>query len=321
MKTWKSKSFWICIAILLVFTGILVVKGTQPKQSPLDEQAQLLRRLAALNDPGLADVLDGSLVLVLAGEFLRGSDMGNSNEGPRQLVHLDAFEIDRYEVANAQYSRFLAATGRGAPSYWNGGNYPIGQADFPVVGISWKDANDYCAWAGKRLPTEAEWEKACRGADGNLYPWGNQWDTQRANVGFSTISRLPPSQAGSPTAWAYAWELLQVTPDVGELGLQPVGSYPDGASPYGVMDLVGNASEWVFDWYNWGDYSRMPARNPVNLEPPWNHCVRSSAWHDPAGNADWVQNMSRCSARSSAHAISDPRIGFRCARSASDGEE
>jgi formylglycine-generating enzyme required for sulfatase activity len=320
MKTRKSKGVWICLVLLLVIAGVFVVRGTQPRQSPLDDQTQLLRRLAAVNDPALADELDGSVVLVPAGEFLRGSDTGNYNEGPRQLVYLDAFEMDRYEVTNVQYSRFWAATGHEAPPYWKGGNYPYGQADFPVVGIGWKDANDYCAWVGKRLPTEAEWEKVCRGADGNLYPWGNQWDAQRANVDSGKNPRLLYSHAGSPAAWAFAWQLLQVTPDVGKMGLRPVGSYPDGVSPYGVMDLVGNASEWVFDWYNWGDYSQMPARNPVNLEPPWNHCVRGSAWHDPAGNIDQVSVWSLCSTRSSAHSIADPRTGFRCARSVSEAE-
>jgi formylglycine-generating enzyme required for sulfatase activity len=86
------------------------------------------------------------------------------------------------------------------------------------------------------------------------------------------------------------------------------------------MDLVGNASEWVFDWYNWGDYSQMPTWNPVNLEPPWNHCVRGSAWHDPAGDIDQVSVWSLCSTRSSAHSIADPRTGFRCARSVLEEE-
>jgi formylglycine-generating enzyme required for sulfatase activity len=138
-----------------------------------------------------------------------------------------------------------------------------------------------------------------------------------ANVDHGHASLSQPGQAGSPTAWAYAWELLQTTPGMDQLGLQPVGSYPAGASFYGVMDLAGNASEWVFDWYNWGDYSRMSTQNPINLEPPWNHVVRGSAWHDPAGDLDQVYTWSLCSTRSSAHSISDPRTGFRCAQSVS----
>jgi iron(II)-dependent oxidoreductase len=258
------------------------------------------------------------VVSIPAGEFVRGSDMGYSNEGPQQLVYLDAFEIDQYEITNIQYSRFLLATGNKAPSYWIDGEYPDGQADYPVVGIHWRNANEYCTWAGKRLPTEAEWEKACRGPNGNIYPWGNEWNLQRANVDSVMASLSLVKQDGSPTAWAYAWQLLQTTPGTGQLGLQPVGSYPTGVSFYGVMDLVGNASEWVFDWYNWSDYSNLPLRNPINLEPRWNHGVRGSAWHDPAGTVDQVRIWSRCSTRSSAHSIADPRTGFRCARSVSE---
>ncbi len=320
MKTWRARGVRICITLLLVFLGIFFVNRAQPEPVHLDDQIQLLRRLAADNDPGLASVLDQSVVLVPAGDFVRGNDAGNYNEGPQQLIYLDAFEIDRYEVTNVQYSRFLSATGRKAPSYWFEGTYPDGQADYPVVGVSWKDANAYCIWAGKRLPTEAEWEKACRGPAGNLYPWGNEWDPQRANLGFPTTSQLPLSQGGSPTAWAYAWQLLQATPNAEQLGLQPVGSYADGASPYGVMDLSGNASEWVFDWYNWDNYSRLPAQNPVSLGPPWNHCVRGSAWLDPAGDIGQLQVWSLCSTRSSAHASADPRLGFRCAQSISEKE-
>ncbi|NOH01375.1 MAG: SUMF1/EgtB/PvdO family nonheme iron enzyme [Chloroflexi bacterium] len=186
-------------------------------------------------------------------------------------MYLDAFEIDRYEVTNIQYSRFLAATGRDVPFHWRGGAFPRGQADYPVVGISWEDANAYCVWAGKRLPTEAEWEKACRGADGRQYPWGDDWNPQYANVGMTNRASPSTGQPGSPTAWAHAPGLILVTPAADGLGLRPVGSYPEGASPYGVLDLVGNASEWVFDWYNWGDYSEpahtQPGEPGTSLEP------------------------------------------------------
>jgi formylglycine-generating enzyme required for sulfatase activity len=113
------------------------------------------------------------------------------------LAYLDAFAIDRYEVTNIQYGRFLSATGKRAPSYWSDGQYPAGRADYPVVGIGWEDASAYCAWAGKRLPREAEWEKACRGPDGNLYPWGNQWDARLANMDHTTASLSQPERDGS----------------------------------------------------------------------------------------------------------------------------
>jgi formylglycine-generating enzyme required for sulfatase activity len=184
--------------------GILDGGRKTTEHSDLDNQTRRIRRLAASDDLSVAGILDQSVVFIPAGRFVRGSNWGNSNEGPEQWVYLDAFEMDRYEVTNIQYSRFLAATGNQAPSSWIGGTYPDGQADFPVVGIGWRDANAYCGWAGKRLPTEAEWEKACRGPAGNVYPWGNEWDSSRANMDYPAASLVQPERDGSPTARAYA---------------------------------------------------------------------------------------------------------------------
>ncbi len=238
-----------------------------------------------------------------------GSDNGRSDERPEHSVYLDAFEIDRFEVTNAQYQRYLQVAQRAAPKYWLGAEYPIGQTDYPVVGVSWEDADAYCQWIGRRLPTEAEWEKACRGIDGRTYPWGNTWDPAHGNV---EVSRQSPW----PMDWDQTWTLLRSAPSHSdERHLQPIGSYPDGASPYGVLDMSGNASEWVSDWYNWSDYRNLPTRNPRNLEPPWNHCLRGSSWFDPYGSTSWTPEMSRCAARNSSHETQDPRVGFRCARS------
>ena len=304
---------------IILMVGVLALAIWVGLRRPrLDEgNIELLRQLAVSDVPKLAETLDRSVVYVAAGDFPMGSDNGRDDERPQHEVYLDAFEIERYEVTNAQYQRFLRAAGRTAPFYWNGDEYPVGQADYPVVGVSWADADAYCAWAGKRLPTEAEWEKSCRGTDGRLYPWGEAWEPQRANVDVSARLSLAVSQAGQgPANRDAAWPVLQATPAGPEQpGLRPVGSYPGGASPYGVMDLAGNASEWVVDWYNWGDYSGLPTRNPQGLGPPWNHSVRGSAWANLYGDVSWVQGLSRCSARSSAHVARDPRIGFRCARS------
>jgi len=121
-----------------------------------------------------------------------GSNSGRADERPQHAVYLDAFDLDRYEVTHVRYQRFLQATGRRPPPYWSDDDYPAGQSDYPVVGVSWDDADAYCAWAGKRLPTEAEWEKACRGTDGRVYPWGNLWEPRRANVDLSGRAGVGP---------------------------------------------------------------------------------------------------------------------------------
>jgi formylglycine-generating enzyme required for sulfatase activity len=254
---------------------------------------------------------------VAAGSFVMGSDSGRMDEQPAHTVYLDAFEIDRFEVTNAQYARFLRASGRTAPRYWQNGTYPAGQAAFPVVGVSWDDADAYCRWAGKRLPTEAEWEKACRGTDGRTYPWGETWEPGRANVFIEKGDRSSlrvSSDESADTVWDAAWQFLMEPPKQDQPSLEPVGSHPDNASPYGVLDMIGNASEWIVDWYNWGDYTKLSTRNPSVTGPPWNHVVRGSPWHDPVGTAESAVAMSRCMARTSAHETADPRIGFRCAR-------
>jgi formylglycine-generating enzyme required for sulfatase activity len=313
LPTLKRKALWQ--VLFLVSTALVVYLVRQASVEPVrsDARTELLRRLAASDAAQgaaqLAEVLDRDLVSVPEGNFLMGSNADRTDERPLHTVYLDSFEIDRFEITNAQYQRYLQVTGRKPPPYWDGDMYPVGQADYPVVGVSWDDADAYCAWAGKRLPTEAEWEKACRGTDSRIFPWGDQWEPSRANVDLS-------GRAGAdPSVWQVAWGLVRATGNRAGPGLRPVGSYRDGASFYGVLDMVGNASEWVADWYNWSDYFHLPARNPRNLGPPWNHSLRGSPWHDPTGDADWVQNMSRCSARNSSHETQDPRVGLRCVRS------
>jgi sulfatase modifying factor 1 len=286
-------------------------------QQVLEENIRTIRQIAASGQSSkLAEELDQEMAIVPAGDFLMGSDGDRPDERPQRRVYVDGFQIDRYEVTNAQYRRFLESTGQAPPDHWQDGLYQKGQDDYPAVGVSWPEADSYCRWAGKRLPTEAEWEKACRGADGRIYPWGNRWDPGRLNVDLT--HHVAGTTGTEVFPWQDAWALLRAAPGSGiQPRLQPVGSYPDGVSPYGMLDAAGNAAEWVADWYNWTGYQGLLDRNPLVTEPPWNHCVRGSAWYDFAGSRGWAQTMSRCSARNSSHETRDPRMGFRCARSGS----
>jgi sulfatase modifying factor 1 len=308
----------LAAAVLAAGLSIIIQPGQpagrqEAEPASIERAIGLARQAATSGDwAALAVLLDQQMVLVPAGDFLMGSNRDRPDEQPEHRVYLDAFQIDRFEVTNAQYRRFAEAAGRAFPPYWENGVYPPGREDYPVVGVSWAEADAYCRWAGKRLPTEAEWEKACRGTDGRTYPWGSRWDADRLNVDLTR--HVPRSEGDEVFKWQDAWTLLGTSPaSRTRPGLRPVGSYAAGASPYGMLDASGNASEWVADWYNWTGYAKLPNRNPLVTGPPWNHGVRGSSWYDPSGAKGWARSMSRCSARNSSHELRDPRTGFRCA--------
>ncbi len=171
------------------------------------------------------------MVSIPAGEFLMGSDrkQGNVYNRPQNKIHTDAYMIDKYPITNAQYARFVAATAHRPPLDWKDGKIAEGKELHPVTMVSWNNATDYAEWAGKRLPTEAEWEKAARGTDGRRWPWGNVMDPERLNTYYNV---------GSTT---------------------PYNAYPEGASPYGVMDMAGNVSEWTADDFTAYMGSEAPA--------------------------------------------------------------
>jgi iron(II)-dependent oxidoreductase len=230
---------------------------------------------------------DGAeMVLIPAGEFWMGSDESDGgalyDEKPKHCVYLDAYFIDKYEVTNAQYKRFLKATGRAALPDAN--NDRFNDPAQPVVGVSWFEARAYCHWYGKRLPTEAEWEKAARGTDGRVYPWGDTWNSNRANT-EKRVGRMAP-----------------------------VGSYHSDVSPYGMHDMAGNVSEWVADWHESKYYQRSPERNPTGPLTGEDKVVRGASWDD---DLKWARSNARAVYRSrlSPNAKS-LRQGFRCARGA-----
>ncbi len=161
------------------------------------------------------------------------------DEGPAHWVVLDPYFIDKYEVSNKHFDKFLRATGHPAPAYWD--DPRLNKPNQPVVGVNWHDAKAFCEWKGKRLPTEAEWEKAARGPSGSLYPWGNELDPKKAN---------------------YAKR---------EQATAPVDSYPEGVSGYGVHHMAGNVFEWVEDWYDPKFYEKTAkVANPTGpAKPVW----------------------------------------------------
>jgi len=158
------------------------------------------------------------MVYVPGGKFVFGSDNGDPCESPCATVDIPSFYIDKTEVTNAAYKRFTDATGHRTPVHWERGVIPPGLEDHPVAWVNWEDATAYAKWSGARLPTEREWEKAARGTDGRIYPWGDYFDSTRCNT----------------------WES-------GIRGTASVGSFPEGESPYHVLDMAGNVAEWVAD--------------------------------------------------------------------------
>jgi TatA/E family protein of Tat protein translocase len=235
------------------------------------------------------------MILIPAGEFWRGTSDADEqemktrlgfgpwdDEKPQRKIYLDAYYIDETPVTNEEYQRFVLATGHRVPYGWNENwrTFPEGKGAHPVVNVNWDDANAYARWAGKRLPTEAEWEKAARGTDGRRYPWGNEFDSSRCN----------------------SWES-------GIHTTTPVGRYsPRGDSPYGVKDMAGNVWEWCADWYDENYYKNSPKENPKGPASGRYRVLRGGSWTSGSSN---VRAANR---DDNVPDLRDINVGFRCAQ-------
>ncbi len=220
------------------------------------------------------------LILIPAGSFLMGEDSGRASNQPQREVYLDAYYIQKTEVTVSQFLEFLAATDYRSIGWQD---LPEDPSNLPATRVLWRDADVYCEWLGLRLPTEAEWEKAARGTGGRFYPWGNDWQPRNADGA-----------------------------DSGFDDVRPVGSYPQGASPYGLLDMSGNAAEWVSDYYDAAYYTYSPSENPQGTSIVLDHVLRGGSF---ASSPEKLTTFFRNSSHS---VLPNPRVGFRCAISATD---
>lgn len=274
-------------------TSIPPVQDTEPRilipSIPADEEtptpeAKFTKSPVFAAGEKMVRYIDGmEMVYVPSGEFLMGSNDGDSDEQPVHTVYLDAYWIDKTEVTNAMYAKCVA-NGICTPpessgsytrtSYYEDPKY----ADYPVIYVNWFDANTYCQWAGSHLPTEAQWEKAARGTDGRTYPWGEGINNELANY------------------YTYYDDTSEV------------GYFTSGASSYGVLDMVGNVYEWVADWYAADYYQNSPRDNPYGPDDGTFRVLRGGGWLTD-------KNLMRSSLRwrygPSFRIFS--QIGFRCA--------
>ena len=284
-------------------THTAVEQGSDLAEQETSEPRQGAEGAKPTFDP--ENTKDGmAMVFIPAGEFEMGTSPEERDqllkenvdwkfrdftlEQPKHTVYLDAFWIDQTEVTNGQYALCVADgaceephlfSSNTRPSYYENPEFE----DFPVTYVDWIRASAYCAWAGRRLPTEAEWEKAARGTDSRTFPWGEGTDTSLANYG------------GERT---------------GNLDTVAVGSFPSGASPYGVLDMAGNVWEWVFDVFDNRYYFDSPLENPQGPPMGTFHGIRGGSWD---GTTNAIRAAIRYRYRETY--VDFPSGGFRCAAS------
>ncbi len=246
-----------------------------------------LQLATAGGGPGSDAERHGGMVLIPSGDFTMGRTFSTSDDAtgmrplilrddlPAHAVRVDAYWIDSAEVTHSEYEQFVAETRRITPHHWPGGVMPPDLADYPIYNVGWDDANAFCAWEGKRLPTEAEWERAARGGlDSLSFPWGKD-KPDRGKARYSTPE-----------------------------GPAPGRTYPPNA--FGLYDMAGGVAEWCHDWFDREYYATSPAENPQGPAEGLYKIVRGGAWSDgPNRITVFFRNWVRPNQRT-------PNLGFRC---------
>ena len=228
------------------------------------------------------------MITIPAGNFTMGSN-NESDEKPVHTVYLNEYKISKYTITVGQFKKFVNATGYNAGNYWKKPGFSQ-KDNHPVVNVSWNDAVAFCKWAEGRLPTEAECEKAARGTDGRKYPWGNSNPSGNLLNFADNNTNFNWSDKNVNDGYEYT---------------SPVGNYPSGASPYGVMDMVGNVWEWCSDWYDSNYYANSPSSNPTGPTNGTNRVNRGGSWF----RSDYYV---RCAYRNYSTPVArDNSLGFR----------
>lgn len=239
----------------------------------------------------------GTDIEAFYGTALANSEHAKLDESPMHVRFLEAYLIEQYPVTNAEYAAFVRATDHPPPAHWKNGTFAPDDANLPVVQVSWYDSNEYAQWAGKRLPTEAEWEKACRGPDGRVYPWGNTF-----------------APSNESEAMEQSTEFSQILTS----HLTPVGGRPATVSPYGVGETAGNVWEWTADWYQpyAGGNKRKKSRRGTNDKQK---TLRGGSWVEVRDGT--AERYFRCANRLHAPpGYTAGNIGFRCVQEVPPGQ-
>jgi sulfatase modifying factor 1 len=295
------KDKWLMIGVAATFLGFFLMFISMMVLSRHSAKNRDLLANAPANEPTVAAPVtdtydlyktivgeDGrELVEIPEGPFKMGSNEGDYDEAPEHQAYIKTFYIDKYEVKQGEYERFLKATKRAKPfvPVFDDDPAKIMQPEYPAIGMSWSDAAAYCQWAGKRLPTEAEWEKAAKGEGTRKYPWGNSMAPKYANL------------EGEEDGYKY---------------LAPPGKFESGRSPYGLYDMAGNVAEWVSDTYDDKYYAKSPYRDPKGPEEGQNRVIRGGSWRESPNGARVTKRFQAKIWRT------DATIGFRCAKDAKD---